>query len=775
MNIAKTIASLRRLIRNEPAPLSKRVENARVGLLRPRNLALAAFLFAAAAFMTLPGPHLWARGLFAIALVFAIASLIPPAPRAPTENQGDRASIGEHIEQLRDLQWEISENESLYRDLLDQQSDIIIRRDGDGCLTFANEAFCNAFEVDPSQILGRPFEPVVLACEGPSRSETNNGTPRRRFVELVETAQGARWIEWEEHRIPSIIGAREQTQCVGRDITEKRAAQIELERARDRAESANRAKSRFLAAMSHEVRTPMNGILGMSSLLLECCTTLEQKTYAQAIDQSARKLLVIIDEILDFSKIEAGKIVFALQPFSLEAVIQNIIELMAPAAHEKELEITWNASRSVRGEYLGDESRIRQILLNLLSNAVKFTDKGGIAVTAHSVASERPNQILVTVTDTGIGMSQDDINKVFDEFEQADAALRRQSGGAGLGLAISRRLARAMGGDLTVTSKIGEGSSFKLLLDLPPAGQQQKDETSNTSRAPLPRVLLSFDRAIERRTMSALLAEAGAEVEEASASEGRAALERALAAGRPFNVLIIDADIDIETARSLIAYSRSKIETPSAPLRGIVLVLPSSRNRISEFKALGYGAYLIRPVRPAALLEQVGLAPRRPSKPITSSDAGPEKNVEAPRILLAEDNAINALLTRRMLEKSGCNVIEVKNGRDAVEAVRISLEPGNQGFSMILMDVLMPELGGIEATVEIKKLFERGVDQSIRRPPIIALTANAYPEDRQRYKDCGMDDYVAKPFDKQAIEALLSRWLNRSGDVPRPAAGQSAA
>jgi PAS domain S-box-containing protein len=725
--------------------------------------------------MILPGAHIWAHGLLAIALLFGIASLIPSSARAPAANQGDRASIGEHIEQLRDLEWEISENESLYRDLLDQQSDMIIRRDRDGRLTFANEAFCNAFQVDPTQLLGRPFEPVALACEGPSRSEASDGTLRRRFVELIETAHGPRWIEWEEHHVPSIIGTREQTQCVGRDITEKRAAQIELERARDRAESANRAKSRFLAAMSHEVRTPMNGILGMSSLLLECCTTLEQKTYAQAIDQSARKLLVIIDEILDFSKIEAGKIVLAPQPFSLEVVIQNVIELMATAAHEKGLEITWYASRSVLGEYLGDESRIRQILLNLLSNAVKFTDKGGIAVTAQTFPSERSNQILITVTDTGIGMSQDDINKVFDEFEQSDAALRRQTGGTGLGLAISRRLARAMGGDLTVASKIGEGSRFKLLLDLPPAGQQQKDETPNTSRAPLPRVLLAFDRAIERRAMSALLAEAGAEVEEASASKGRSALERALAAGRPFDVLIVDADIDTETARSLIADSRSEIETASAPLRGIVLLLPSSRNRISEFEALGYGAYLIRPVRPAALLEQVGLAPRRLNKPITSRDAGLVKNVEAPRILLAEDNAINALLTRRMLENSGCKVIEVKNGREAVEAVRISLEPGNKRFSMILMDVLMPELDGVEATVEIKKLLERCAGESVRRPPIIALTANAYPEDRQRYKDCGMDDYVAKPFDKQAIEALLSRWLNRLGDVPSPAAGQSAA
>jgi PAS domain S-box-containing protein len=725
--------------------------------------------------MTLPGSHTWAHGLLAIALLLGVASLIPAAEEAPPPIQSDRTPIGEHIEELRDIEWEISENASLYRDLLDQQSDMIIRRGRDGNLTFANEAFCKAFDSDPARAIGRPFTPAVMACEGPSRSEAGDGTLRRRFVELIETAHGPRWIEWEEHRVPAILGTPEQTQCVGRDITEKREARLELERAKDRAESANRAKSRFLATMSHEVRTPMNGILGMSSLLLESCTTAEQETYARAIDQSARKLLVIIDEILDFSKIEAGKIVIAPQPFSLEAAIQNVIELMAPAAHEKGLEITWYVSDPVRGEFSGDESRIRQILLNLLSNAVKFTDKGGIALTAQAVPSGRSNQILITVTDTGIGMSDDDIRKVFNEFEQADAAVRRQNGGTGLGLAISRRLARAMGGDLTVTSKTGEGASFKLILDLPPAGQQIKSETPYISDAPIPRVLLAFDRAIERRTMSALLTEAGSEVEEAAASEGASVLERAAAAGEPFDVLIVDADTDIETARGLLTDANARMKPDSAPLRAIVLVHPSSRSRIPEYRELGYGAYLIRPVRPLALLEQAGLAPHRPNKPMASRGADEHKDGEAPRILLAEDNAINALLARRMLEKCGCTVIEVKNGREAVEAVRLSLAPGNKRYAMILMDVLMPDLDGVEATIEIHKLFMSDAGETLKCPPIIALTANAYAEDRQRYKDSGMDDYVAKPFDKSALEALLARWLNRAVEASRRAPGKSAA
>ena len=328
------------------------------------------------------------------------------------------------------------------------------------------------FAAKADEVLGKPFELELCEAADVEPLAVTAAIRHQRLVQHAVTAMGPRWIEWEEQLVAAPHGGGLEVQSVGRDITEQRRVDMQLAEARDQAESANRAKGRFLAAMSHEIRTPMNGILGMASLLLETPQTPEQSTYAQAIDQSARTLLALIDEILDFSKIEAGKLELTEEPFALEACVQGAVELLAPRAHAKGLEMAWSVSPQLPRLVFGDEARVRQILLNLLSNAVKFTDAGGVSVEVGPSAEPciEPGcvGIEITVEDTGIGLSPDDMRRLFTEFEQADAAVRRRDGGTGLGLAISMQLARAMRGDIRVASTLGKGSTFKAGLVLQP-------------------------------------------------------------------------------------------------------------------------------------------------------------------------------------------------------------------------------------------------------------------------------------------------------------------
>ena len=298
---------------------------------------------------------------------------------------GDRLERG--LEALKDIQWEVRENEARYRDLLDNQADLILRRDAQGCLTFVNQAFCRVFGVDRNSVLGRPFAPRVLDGDNATPLAPGGALRQQRYAQEIETARGPRWFEWEEHAVQGHEPAACEVQCLGRDITERRSSEADLKEARKQAEAANRAKSRFLAAMSHEIRTPMNGILGMTSLLGDTELTPEQRTYAHAIQRSARTLLSLIDEILDFSKIEADKLQLNSVPLAIDECVQGVVELLAPKAYEKGIEIAWAVDPSVPRQLMGDEVRVRQIVTNLVGNAIKFTDSGGVLVTVARRAS----------------------------------------------------------------------------------------------------------------------------------------------------------------------------------------------------------------------------------------------------------------------------------------------------------------------------------------------------------------------------------------------------
>ncbi|HWK34395.1 MAG TPA: ATP-binding protein, partial [Hyphomicrobium sp.] len=511
--------------------------------------------------------------------------------------------------------------------------------------------------------------------------------------------------------------------------------------------------------------------------LLGTAQTPEQQTYTKAIDQSARTLLALVDEILDFSKIEAGKLELYDAPFAMEDCVQAAVELLAPRAHQKGLEIAWSICPELPRVVLGDEARVRQILLNLLSNAMKFTETGGVIVRVLSHSGETPIadvRISIEVQDTGIGLTKEDMRDLFCEFAQVDSAMRRGYGGTGLGLPISMQLARAMGGEIRVASEPGKGSVFTADLVLKRAGAEALAPDAH-KRVQEPRVLvdtghvlLAFDRVLERRALHEGLSAVGVRSTEVDFACAARTLADAAESGMPFDRLVVDGTEGPAAAGVVLSEARRLNRT--GQVRGVVLVDVMTRAALAQFRAIGFDAYLVRPVRPASMLMHLALCrdvPNAGSGALLSDGVlcAPTLPlaVSPRRVLLAEDNEINALLAKRVLEKCGCEYIAVGNGVDAVAAARSAMRGEAAAIDLVLMDIFMPQLDGIEAARAIKSLYAESACL-FAAPPIVALTANAFAEDRQRYLAAGMDDYIAKPFDRANLEAVLQRWFGpRSG------------
>jgi PAS domain S-box-containing protein len=678
---------------------------------------------------------------------------------------GDR--LEQKLEELKDLQWQIRENEARYRDLLDNQADVILRRDAEGRLTFVNQAFCRVFGRERAAVLGQPFRPRVFAGDEACPLAPGAAIRHQRYVQEIETAAGPRWFEWEEHAVPASEGAAAEVQSLGRDITEARRVQAQLTDAHRQAEAANRAKSRFLAAMSHEIRTPMNGILGMTGLLGETELSAEQQTYARAIDRSARTLLSLIDEILDFSKIEADKLVLKSEQLSIEDSVQGVVELLAPKAYEKGIDIAWAVDPAVPRVLLGDEVRLRQIVTNLVGNAIKFTDSGGVLVTVGRLAgTSKPLigdevAVAITVEDSGIGIAPDALPFLFHEFEQAEAAVRRRLGGTGLGLAISRRLAQAMAGDIFVASEPGKGSTFTAVVRL---RRDRSQAMPPTPAMPVGRhVMLALDRPIERRALGLALEGAGVPVEDGTLASAGALIDAAAAAGEPFTTILVDGSSDREQAARLIV--RAREAAPGGNVQGIVVLDTSAKAAFPELQSAGFDAYLVRPVRPQSLLAciETGFADTREPAAAAAPQRGRQPRTgKMISVLLVEDNDINALLARCLLEKAGCEVRTCVNGREAVGAFRCILAGSDAPVDLVLMDLHMPVLDGLEAARAIRQLY---ASRALKCPPIVAVTANAFDEDRRQCLDAGMDDYLTKPFDREDVSRLLERWCGDKGDA----------
>jgi CheY-like chemotaxis protein len=439
-----------------------------------------------------------------------------------------------------------------------------------------------------------------------------------------------------------------------------------------------------------------------------------------------------------------------------------VVELLAPKAYEKRTDVAWAIDPALRHPLLGDEVRVRQIVTNLLGNAIKFTDRGGVLVTVARLYAAKPVgepddvEIAIVVEDTGMGIAPEALPALFSEFEQAEDAVRRRQGGTGLGLAISRRLARAMGGDIVVASTPGGGSTFTATIRLKDAGAPAR--TAEPAGPPSAQhVLLALDRAIERRALRLSLEGAGIPLEESTIIGAAALIAAALRAGEPFTRIIVDGRSGCAAAADVL--SAAKAASP-ADVQGVIVLDTAAKADFAQFRDAGFDAYLVRPVRPQSVLTHLGASqePAEPAQPPPKVERQP-KFRSVPSVLLVEDNDINALLARRMLEKVGCKVRHCVNGREAVDTFQRVLAGLDRGYDLVLMDAHMPVLDGLEATRAIRQLYAAVSDA--KAPPIVAVTANAFDEDRRRCLEAGMDDYLAKPFDRDELGRLLERWCSQ--------------
>ncbi|MDO9127022.1 MAG: ATP-binding protein, partial [Parvibaculum sp.] len=487
------------------------------------------------------------------------------------------------IETLRDEKWEIAEREERYRDLVRAQGDVIIRKDLRGRLTYVNDVFCDTFGKLRTEVIGNTFLPDLPEGERPRMLASFSGLsmpPHRiRYDERALTTRGPRCIAWEEFAIRDEDGKLVEIQAVGRDVTERKDAEEKLAVALEQAKEANRAKSLFLATMSHEIRTPMNGVIGMTKLLLDTKLDPAQRSYAEAVRASGEALLNIINDILDYSKIEAGKVTLEEAAFDPRRVLESVAELLAPRAFDKGLEIVTEISPAVPRMLMGDEARIRQILLNLAGNAIKFTVSGGVVLRLSRTAvpaqgAQRSDNkrvgLVLEVEDTGIGMDEQAREHIFDDFAQADQSHARRYEGTGLGLAITKRLVGAMEGRIDVESEEGRGSIFRAHLPLRLA-LGQHDGPAPTPLSGLSVIVLN-DPPLVGAALARAASAAGADTRLVTDREG---LLRALDAG-PVDIFICPIDGSAGDGAALAAHARGRVPG----LGTLMLLRPQDRDRL---------------------------------------------------------------------------------------------------------------------------------------------------------------------------------------------------
>ncbi len=591
--------------------------------------------------------------------------------------------------------------------------ELIVVCDGEGVIRFVSQSFARFFGAPAPSWHGRAFAPGGNAAEAgaPASYRTEARAGERAFI-----------VDWTETLLAG--GERLYVGAPQSDGADEEAAH---------AGDAG-PKMQLLATMSHEMRTPLNGILGMTSLLLDTSLEPNQRAYAESVRESGVALLALINDLLDYSKLEAGRLDIEHAAFSPHNLVQSVAELLSPKAADKGIEITAYVDSAVPDELYGDEARLRQVLINLAGNGVKFTDEGGVGIEARLVTAENgAAHVAFSVRDTGIGIPEDKQAAIFEEFSQADTAGERKREGTGLGLAIARKIVRAMNGDIAIASNPGDGSAFTFTVALDFEGEAPaKPRPFETP------VIIAARSEVLSRSLELQLAAIGAEniipVSTPAAAIGAMAKH-------PDAILLCDIYIAGESAQPL-AHKAS---------RSYVLLSPLARGRINELREAGFDGYFIKPIRQSSLhtqlTEDLDEAPVAVEETKIIDKPEPSGGDKIFRVLLAEDNQINAVLATTIIKRAGHTVDVAHNGAEAVEAC----EHGD--YDLILMDMHMPHVDGLEATRRIRKLAG-----SMRKAPIIALTANAMAADRQKCLAAGMDDFLSKPFEPSDLTALLTKW-----------------
>ncbi len=677
----------------------------------------------------------------------------------------NQALIAEN-EERKLAEKEITRQSNYFQALIENSPAAVVMLDNAQTIMDCNPAFENLYGYRCEDIIGADIDDLISTEETKEEAAALTKAVMDKRVEIISKRKRSdgSLVDVQVFGVPIFIGEeRVGALAIYHDIST-------LVNARQAAEEASRAKSEFLANMSHEIRTPMNGVIGMLDIALDTELNQEQIEYLSIALQSAEALLTLLNDILDYSKIEARKLELEMIEFDLRTAVEGVAYTLANRAEEKGIELAALIPPALPTQLIGDPSRLRQVLVNLAGNAIKFTEHGEVILRTEVVQEDDQNvEIKFSVTDTGIGIKKERLDAVFERFIQADGSTTRRFGGTGLGLAISQHLVEAMGGVLAVESEYGHGSNFFFTLGFQKQAQKESEaETLVTDLQGL-KVLIIDDNATNRTILSKMIEGFGANATTVSSGpEGLAALKEARTAKALYDIVLLDMqmpDMDGEqTARAIFSDPRKK------SLSVVVLTSMGKRGDAKRLKTLGCAGYLLKPIKQQMLFEAlVAIMNEKRNKPrgagrlITRHIVNEQKKYEK-SILLVEDNPVNQKVAVALLTKAGHTIEIAKNGEEALSKLE------RKDYGLVLMDVQMPVMDGLEATRHIR-LSEQGKQQHV---PIIAMTAHAMQGDRERCIEVGMDDYISKPLDRRSLFAAIDRWMNAEPEEDKPAAKQTA-
>jgi PAS domain S-box-containing protein len=666
----------------------------------------------------------------------------------------------------------LSKERQVLRALIDNVPDLLFVKDRECRYVVANAALARSMGAkSPEEVIGKTdfdFYPEELA-KSYGQDDTNVMRSKQplfnREEEGVDASGNRSWLLTT--KVPLLDNNANAVGLAGvcRDITARKKVELEWQRAKEAAEAASRAKSEFLANMSHEIRTPLNGVIGMTDLALGTEITAEQREYLETVKLCADSLLRVINDILDFSKIEAGRMELEFSDFNLVDCVETTLKTLALRADEKGLELLCEIAPDIPELICSDLTRLRQVLVNLLGNAIKFTHEGEVSLRVALGSEDGDTRVLhFAVSDTGIGIPQDKLISIFDPFSQADASTTRKYGGTGLGLTISARFIALLGGRIWVESTPGQGTEFHFTVPVRTA--IKKAEVGKPAPPELLRgvkVLIVDDNRTNQRILLGMLSRWDMKpLAVGGGEEALAALELARDQGESFSLILSDMHMPHMDGFALIERIRQQpaLVTPTI----IMLTSAGQRGDADRCKKLGVAAYLLKPIRQSELREAIALVlgARQQNGPVplvtrySLQDARDPDDVLS--ILVAEDNLVNQRLAVRMLEKRGHRVSIAANGLEALEAL------SRKAFDIVFMDVQMPEMDGLTATSVLRQREQGSQTHQL----VIALTAHAMKGDEDRCLAAGMDGYLTKPIQAQALDEILSRRLSARKNSNNP-------